>query len=429
MLLFKADSCFSDTYGCLLEEKGSLLQLGLGRNIAWNTSGSLVYLACQWLTTVFVVRLSSDYAAAGELSLAMAVGNIFVPIGLYKIRSYQVSDLDGAYSSGEYVGFRLLTIVFGLIVSFGYSAVTLDQQSLPVVFLYCLYKTVEVFVDVMHGIDQKAGRMDYCGKSMIARGILSLFSFSCVLWLSDSLFFAVLAMSIVSIPFLVVDSYWANQFEPVFPVFKLRKFIALAKECLPAVAGVACCAAVTTVSRQYLASAMGTDLLGIYSSVCAPAAIVQAGALNAYAPLLGSFAEAEAKRSSKMFRSYLFRVLAIVGLVLAASLFFCVVAGDWCLAFLFGESILPYSDLLEWAIVSALATALIGLFSDLSIVKRKMSRNFVANAIPLVVVYPFSVLLVQAFGANGVSMSIFASYLLGCLIILPCLLGIGKNHD
>ena len=379
--------------------------------------------------TVFVVRMSFDYVAAGELSLAMAVGNIFTPIGLYKIRSYQISDLDGVYASGEYVGFRLATIVFGLIVSMLYAAATVDQQSLPVVFMYCLYKAVEVFIDVLHGIDQKADRMDYCGKSMISRGALSLLSFSGVLWLSDSLLFAVFSMVVVSIPFLAIDLYWANQFEPVFPTCDFRKFAALARECFPAVAGVACCAAVTTVARQYLAFSMGTDLLGIYSSVCAPAAIVQAGALNAYAPLLGAFAKADAKGDRKKFITYLCRIFIIIGLILLVSLALCGVAGDWCLALLFGEGILPYCYLLEWGIVSALATALIGLLSDLSIVRRKMNCNLVANAIPLAVVYPFSVLLVQVFGANGVSAAIFVSYLIGCLILLPCLLDFRKDHD
>lgn len=38
------------------------------KNVAWNTFGSIFYLACQWLTTVAVVRLSGDYEYAGFLS-------------------------------------------------------------------------------------------------------------------------------------------------------------------------------------------------------------------------------------------------------------------------------------------------------------------------------------------------------------------------
>lgn len=404
-----------------MHKGGALVQLNLGRNIAWNTVGSLVYLGSQWLTTVLVVRLTSDYSAAGELSLAMAVSNIFIPIGLYKIRSYQVSDLDNAYSSGDYIGFRLVTIVFGLAISFLYSCVTLDSQSLPVVLLYCLYKVVEVFVDVMHGIDQKAGRMDYCGKSMIFRGVLTLVSFSAVLCFGGSLFLAVFSMLTVSLPFLLIDTRWAGQFDSIVPRFDLGRLFALGKTCLPAVLGVVCCASVTTISRQYLAFSSGTDLLGAYSSVCAPAAIIQVGAVNAYAPLLNLFAEANARGDSEGFRKYLLKSLGAIVLILAVSLAACWLLGEYALILIFGESIAPYTDLLIWAVASALATALIGLFSDLSIVRRKMARNLIGNIIPLIAVLPLSVLFVSQFGANGVSISIFASYLFGCLIIAPCL--------
>ena len=51
--------------------KGSAVvkQLSVKQNMLWNTAGSMVYLVCQWLITVFVVRLSDGYDAAGVLSL------------------------------------------------------------------------------------------------------------------------------------------------------------------------------------------------------------------------------------------------------------------------------------------------------------------------------------------------------------------------
>lgn len=44
----------------------------------------------------------------GFFPLAMSIANLFVPIGLYKIRSYQVSDVNGEFSSREYIGFLYL---------------------------------------------------------------------------------------------------------------------------------------------------------------------------------------------------------------------------------------------------------------------------------------------------------------------------------
>ena len=41
--------------------------LSIKQNMLWNSFGSITYLACQWLITILVVRLSSGYEAAGTL--------------------------------------------------------------------------------------------------------------------------------------------------------------------------------------------------------------------------------------------------------------------------------------------------------------------------------------------------------------------------
>jgi len=67
--------------------------LSLKANMLWNSAGSLTYLACQWLVTVLVVRLTSGYDAAGLLSLAMSVTGIFGTFATYKMNTYQISDV------------------------------------------------------------------------------------------------------------------------------------------------------------------------------------------------------------------------------------------------------------------------------------------------------------------------------------------------
>lgn len=77
-------------------------------NIIWNALGSLVFLGCQWLITVFAARLSNGYSDAGVLAICMSIANIYAQVGLFKIRSYQVSDLTCEYSASEYICFRLI---------------------------------------------------------------------------------------------------------------------------------------------------------------------------------------------------------------------------------------------------------------------------------------------------------------------------------
>ena len=75
-------------------------KLSVKANMIWNSIGSMTYLACQWFTTIFVVRLSSGYDDAGLLSLAMSVVGIFGTFANYKMGTYA----DLRHSSREHGG-------------------------------------------------------------------------------------------------------------------------------------------------------------------------------------------------------------------------------------------------------------------------------------------------------------------------------------
>lgn len=398
------------------------MESNTSKNVLWNTFGSISYLACQWLLTVAVVRISSNYEYAGYLSLAMSYSNIFIPIALYKIRSFQVSDINNQFSSGQYIGFRIATTGVGFGIVLLYTVITCRIEAIISVICYCLYKVIEVLIDVFHGIDQKGGNMIFCGVSMLLRGLLSLLAFCFVLKLTDSIPLSILSMCVVCVPVLLLDIYWASKFDSVLPEFSFNAIRALFSSCLPAVVGVACCALVTSSSRQILASILGNSVLGIYSSVCSPAAIVQAGALNAYAPLLVVFAMADLEKTRRHFNQLLIKVAGVTVVIAFGCLLGCLLFGQWALEFLFGSTIIRYSYLLYGAVISSLATALIGVFSDLTIVRRSMSSNLAGNFIALLLVVPFSYLFINKLGANGVSVAISLAYLIGCLVMLPSLI-------
>ena len=73
--------------------------LSTKKNALWNAAGCIFYLGCQWLTTVLVVVLSTDYNNSGALAFAMSVGSMFASISLYKMRTYQVSDISCEHSA------------------------------------------------------------------------------------------------------------------------------------------------------------------------------------------------------------------------------------------------------------------------------------------------------------------------------------------
>ena len=147
----------------------------LMRNMLYSTIGSLVYQGCLWLMTVLVVVLSDNYENAGVLALAMASGNMFLAIGTYNMRTYQVSDVKGRFSQAEYVALRILTICIAWVIMIPYTLITTDGLSAAVaIIIFLLFKSDECFVDVLYGIDQRGHHFDIIGKSQVIRGLLAI---------------------------------------------------------------------------------------------------------------------------------------------------------------------------------------------------------------------------------------------------------------
>lgn len=391
--------------------------ISIKQNMIWNSAGSLTYLGLQWLITIFVVRLSSGYDAAGQLSLAMAISNIFTPFAMYKVRAYQVSDVRGEYSTGEYVGFRIVTIVASLAVVGVYTVITCDASTYFVIAGYVLFKAVDVFIDVLHGVDQKHGRMDYIGQSLMLRGVLSFAGFCLTLFLTNDLNLAVMAMVMVTVPVVFFDIRNARQFDSLKPSFNPRLMYSLAKCCLPAVLAAFFCSAASTIPRQYLAFAFGDASLGVYSSVAAPVLIVQMGASYLYNPLLVPFSECFARGDTKGFASLFGKVtLGICLLSLICGLGFSLF-GEWALVLFYGDSIRPYAYLLLPMLVYTILTAYVWFFSDLLITVRSMLGNFIGNAVLFFVTMPSTFFFISQWDMNGVSFTGIVSCLVAILVL------------
>ena len=176
----------------------------LQENMAWNSIGSLIYLGCNWLTTVLVVTLSTDYADSGKFAVAMAVGSLTAAIVLFKVRPVQVSSLQSETVAGDFVGLRVVCTLFALIFTVVYCLISVAPENYLVVALYALFKVAESFVDVYHGLFQQQNRLDYAGKSQIIRGVLALVSFYIGLAVFNSLVLSIFLMFLSSVAAIMI---------------------------------------------------------------------------------------------------------------------------------------------------------------------------------------------------------------------------------
>lgn len=392
--------------------------LSTAQNTLWNAIGCVFYLGCQWLTTVLVVRISQDYSASGNLAFAMAVGIIFASIALYKIRTFQVSDLHAEFSASDYVTFRLVTILAGFCVCAVYLPITSQCASSLIVpsAAYLVFKADESFSDVIYGIYQQNGRMDYIGISQFARGILSLGCFSVGLYLTKNLTAAILFMALGC--FMVTCLYdlrHAKLFADIKPRFKPQTARRLAKTCFTAMVASLLANSIVSAVRQYFGIEFGSEQLGYYASVATPAVLIQVAASYLYSPLIGTLAQKfeEGRRPFiENFFKTLFMLLAIVGVFIAL----LSLAGDLLLTIAFGQSIAAYTYLFPYVLAATGAVGVLFYVNDVLIIKRQMNLMLVSNAVALAASWGCAVVLTHIIGMNGINISIISGCVVGIAI-------------
>lgn len=383
-------------------------------NMLWNSAGSITYLACQWLVTVLIVRLSDGYNAAGLLSLASSVTGTFGTFANYKMGVYQISDIKHENTTSEYLGFRLITLGGSFIACIIYSLITCPLSSILTITLYFIFKAVGLVIDIMHGLDQVNRRMDFIGKSFMLQGVSTLAAFTVVFGLTQSLDLAIMAMTAAAFGVLFLfDLPHSRTFESYGVHITAKKTFYLLKRSFSAVLASLACSAIYTAPKQLLLVMVSDAALGIYSSAAAPALVVQMGATYLYAPLLDVFARHHYERN----KQEMLRLLKRTALGVIAIGIVCYIGagllGEWALCLLFGESIRPYAYLLQPVVVTSVATAFLWFFGDLLVALRSFRGYFLGNAIALASVVPLGVFCIQQWGMNGVSFAATAASFIG----------------
>lgn len=380
-------------------EKNSIKQ-----SLLWNTFGNIIYLFCQWLLTIIIVRLTS-YREAGIYSLAVSITNILYSISLYGIRNYQVSDIKNKYNDREYVINRYLTCFISFIICIGVIILnSYGKQQSEVIVLYMVFRIQEAYVDVLQGIEQKKYRMDMIGKSCIIRGVLNLSIFLVVIVVTKNLSFSIMGMILMTA--MIIKFYDEKNVKCLIGnkmVWSYYNVLNLLKEGIVLVSYTVLVAATPVIPRYFLELMLGEEMLGIYSTIATPAVIVQAAIVYLMTPIIGPLTEKCIQKDRKGYMSYIVKML----LAILAIFIFCILGssifGKIGLKLLFGDTILPYFDLLLPVICCTFVTAIALFINALLTIFRRFKYIMLINIVGTVVSCFVSSSLIAQFGINGTS--------------------------
>ena len=391
--------------------------LTVSQNAFYNTVGTIIYCLCQWImSALLVVHLSpADISVknTGMLQLAISVANIFYAVAIYNMRTYQVSDVNNNYSSGEYVASRIITCSIAFILCIAYSLLmNYSSKVIMCITVYMLFKIHEAFCDVLHGVDQKNLRMDYVGKSYIIRGIIMVVSFGVVLWSTKDILIAIAVMTVATSAFMLFyDIPRASGFEAIKPSFDKKAMISLLGNCLPAVISLAVFTSVANIPRQILEKSYGEESLGFYATIATPLLIVQVLATGIFNPILTELSVLYNNSNSKSFLKLILKCLAILTVISAAVYILIPLIGEFAVGIVFGKVFVPYTFLMYGIMGCTVMYTVCWLFTSVMIIMRKLKSSMIISFISFIVMLATATPFVKFFKEDGVSYSIIASYI------------------
>lgn len=425
--------CDDFNSNCPRTREQAIERLSLKQNFIWNSAGNLIYLLSQWFLTYLTVRIAG-YSAAGVLSAAISVGTSLSAISLFNMRSYQVSDVQKRFSDETYLRSRAVTSLLSVAACLvwlqflGYSA-----ESNIVVLLFLLYKIAESYSDAYQGILQVNYRMDYIGKSFIARGVLSILSYACALFFTGNLIIALSAMLLSAITVvLFYDRRKAMQYalhnNSLCDKFStsFKPVLSLLIACLPVAYYSLFINMSCQVPRLFLESQYGADQLGIYTSIAMPVTLIQTSANYIITPITTPLAEyAYSGRIGDFIKLLSKAIIAAVFLSIAAVILYALF-GEEIYLLLFGEDIVPYVHLGFPLIACGILTAFAWLGGTLLTILRNNTALVIASSLSLVASCVGSILLLNIFELDGATL---AQIIAMGVFILVSVLALVKSYS
>ena len=399
---------------------GTALQSG--KNILWNAFGNIVYLGCQWLVTVFVTRLFG-FEDAGVLSLAMSISAMFQTVALFGIRNYQVSDIEQKYSDSTYAGLRTLTCVLAMVLCLIFSCLNCySAGQLGAILWFMLFRLAEDYSDVLHGIAQKNGRLDIAGKAFSIKGVetvLLFFSGYCITGKLNCTLAMMAAGSCISTA--VYDLLCVKKLSSFSLADRLSRCFALGKETLPLCLYTFLLSAISTLPKYILEKLCDASALGAYSSIYAPALLIQAAAGYVYSPFVAPFAEYYRGGSTEKFFELAKRLcLTILGIALSVTALGRML-GDYALRLMFGDAILEYTYLLVPVLISTFLTSYLAFFCMLEVVVRDFKGLIGGCTAGLLLCAVMTPVLIQNIGINGTSYGLIIGAAGAIVCLFVCL--------
>lgn len=291
-------------------------KVNISSNYIWNAIAGTLDAAEAVILSMMITRITG-LNDAGILTIAFATANLFVTIGKYGVRSYQVTDQEGL-SFNTYLYTRYVTVLLMLLLSAGYVINGIWNRNYSFykagsIFCISLIFAIEAIEDVYWGACQKANRLDIGAKMFIIRWIGILFSYFVSMLITGNLLISSCLAAMTSlIIFIVCKSKIPTRFISSRGTLQLKKVF---KDCLPLCAANFLNYYICSAPKYAIDKYMDEETQACFGFVAMPVFVIGLLSTFLYAPILVQWSERwNKKETEKILRSIGQQILAIIGI-------------------------------------------------------------------------------------------------------------------
>jgi len=388
------------------------------KNFVWNSLGAGLNAFHSPLFLMIVSRVLG-IKDAGFFALAFTTGVLFSNIGLFNVRSYQITDFNKSHSDAVYLNARIVTAVLMTLSVILYSLTKISTPSLfAVVLLLGLWRVPEVLSDVMHGAFQMNRRLDLAGKSLLIRAGLCIAVFASTVYATRNLILACFLLVFVNI--LVFALYDIHNYRMICPshrMFLNREVIDLLKLCFPLFL-ISLLYAYLINAPKYSIDLFGTpENLTVYSIIVLPASMIWVVFIMVLNPIL--------PRLTAMYfmgkrRQFIRQISLLICAIIAFSIIylaFMYLIGIRIFEIVYKVPLVPFSAEFMIAGVGSGILCIATVYSNLLVLIRETKILLISYMITAAVSAGTSIYLVVENGLFGAAVSYLVTTVLLMLLL------------
>ncbi len=374
-------------------EAGNSGDTGLKRqdagNFLWNAVGGVLN-AGQSVFLLIVITRVCGLEAAGIFSIAFATGNLFLYLGNYGVRNYQVSDLSEKYSFHDYLRHRLCTVLLMLAAAAVYTAWSAktgnySNYKTSCVLAMCACKAVDCLEEVFEGRYQQKGRLDRSGKLVTFRLLVSIGGMIAVLLVTRDLLTAVwwgVFLAAAASALIIWRYRETAAFERT--AFSFSGIAGLMRECFPVCAANFLSFYLINEPKYAIDAAMDETAQACYNFIAMPVFVIQLLNMFLYQPMLIRMTASWENGRKKEFLGYFGRICGALALISAPILLAAWMLGIPVLSWLYATDLSTLRTELLLIMTGGIFLAFNGFYCAVLTIMRKQKEiplTYLAGAV------------------------------------------------